>query len=358
MKLGLATVNLEGLSLDGLTRTADGIVRRKLELIVPVHEVAGGFQKVADVCMVLAFEDLGNELMAGESRSVSLLSPSLHPLSQSQEVAADGEGEDREVSIRKSKEYKIAFEFETWKHRVTQEFEDLFRVEHQDLMDERWRGWNAQEEWRGDLVKQKELSIESVESKIRDLLPTIERREKLFREQERQFERKKLAWGQEVDVLTNAARDESHRLQTEHDEQLNGQRAASSLLQSQKSQLDSDIATLITRLRNMQQELASRQRPLPDASDLALLRAEKLHLQKNLDECKTTKNYYKHSWLTALKTIAELRQSVDDQVFGRLMKEQREAEHMRLRYLSMEENSLIEGVRPVQKEIKEISSEQ
>ena len=66
----------------------------------------------------------------------------------------------------------------------------------------------------------------------------------------------------------------------------------------------------------------------------------KLELERKLESSNKSKIHYKQQWGRALRELARLKQQEQTAAKARLKKQERELEHMRMRYLAAEEKGV------------------
>lgn len=303
---------------------------------------------VAEVLVALGLEDFGPI----NTRQVFLSSDSSERSKPAKPVERIEPGEE-EVSAppdpRETVEYKTALELEMWKEQQADLFENQMKEKEVQRLQSLAEEFKRRDKERELLLKKKLDEYSHLEEQLQFALTEVEKREKQLATNEEEMGRLRDDLQREHERKLTEMQEASRRMKEDCIHQVELEKSKAKILQE-------EIQHLTEVVKNVQQTVQQKERDFeiykeqsatkPEIklqSEISLLTLEKVELERKLDSLTKSKIHYKQQWGRALKELARLKEKQQSEAKARLVRQQQELEHMRLRYLAAEEKEVIKA---------------
>ena len=259
------------------------------------------------------------------------------------------------VNIRQSLEYKAAIDLERWKQTEREKFERKLKDREAGLMLQMAEEWKKRETERETAVQVKVSELQKLDVKAANMIKQLEIREQKFLHEEKEYQRKQKDLEAEVERRILEARDNARRLTEEFAHEVQLEKIKVHDLEQSKEKLLAEKKELEERHKKLENDfhqyrqtnLMSSRSKKKQPSEVHLrgeinqLIEEKKRLDEEIQNMDKSKKYYKQAWMKAIQDLADFRKSVEEESQTRFQREERELEHMRMRYLAKEEQELM-----------------
>jgi centrosomal protein CEP120 len=197
-----------------------------------------------------------------------------------------------------------------------------------------------------------------LKEKLEKEVHELRKREQQLTLGEQQLHHQWSALEQHRDHIKKETKDAEKRLSETYEHQLELERLRIRELDDQKKHLQAQILEWEKRYDSKVAEFTSfkeQQNGRPEIqlqSDINMLTLEKVELERKVDSLTKSKLHYKQQWGRALRELSILKQKEQADARARLKKQQKELEHMRLRYLAHEEKEVMQSEKQELHDIK------
>eukprot|EP00795_Rhopilema_esculentum_P005989 gene5989-11355_t len=266
------------------------------------------------------------------------------PQQQKQHQPESEEGKPRDLP-----EYKAAIELELWKEQQEDLFRSLLQEKEAKLMQTLAGEWKKREKEREDIFQRKVDEYIKLEEKLKLSISDLERREKQVAANEAEVHRLKSDLLREHEQKLSFLRDASVRMKEDCDHRIELERLKLQEVKEQCQRYKEQLTAAEKRYKDKEHEIMSLKEQFIDRpetklqADLNLMLLEKAELERRVEQATKSKIHYKQQWGKALRELAKIKQNEQMAAKMRLKQQERELEHMRLRYLAAEEKEIIKS---------------
>eukprot|EP00112_Aurelia_sp_Birch-Aquarium-sp1_P009678 Seg2106.2 transcript_id=Seg2106.2/GoldUCD/mRNA.D3Y31 product="Centrosomal protein of 120 kDa" protein_id=Seg2106.2/GoldUCD/D3Y31 len=336
-----------------------------------LHVVLGleNFGEVAEQHTLTAIGTTQSLLSATTTENTTSESSDIHahaqPMQQQQQIQQQQQPQQRQQQPqqqgppREQPEYKAAIELELWKEQQEQAFTKLLQQKEITLMQTLAEEWKKRDKEREMIFQRKVDEYSKLEEKLRTSITDLERREKQVATNEAEVQRLKADMTREHEQKLSFLREASVRMKDDCDHRVELEKLKLQELKEQNQRYKEQIQNAEKRYKDKENEimvvheqLANRPESKMQA-ELSLALLEKVELERKLEIATKSKIHYKQQWGKALRELAKMKQSEQMAAKARLKKQERELEHMRLRYLAAEEKEIIKTEKEELANVKE-----
>uniref|UniRef100_A0A8B9GIK7 Centrosomal protein of 120 kDa n=1 Tax=Amazona collaria TaxID=241587 RepID=A0A8B9GIK7_9PSIT len=320
--LGMARLQLSNVLASEKTRflgsNGEQCWRQTYNETVSVTAAQGSGSRIADLSYAITLEDHGlvkmQEVLVSDSSQCvgsgqQWRVPHIQP-----RCAQENPPEPRETL-----EYKAALELEMWKEMQEDIFENQLKKKEMVHMQVLAEEWKKREREREALVKKKVSEYTVLEEQLQKTLRDLDKRERQLFSAESELQTVKKDLQAEHERKLQELQDSVRRAREECAHQVELERSKIKQLEEDKVRLQQQV-----------------------------------ELERKLESATKSKLHYKQQWTRALKELARLKQREQENAMAHLKKQQQELEHMRLRYLAVEEKEL---GKPDRQELEDIRNE-
>ncbi|KAF5398279.1 hypothetical protein PHET_08158 [Paragonimus heterotremus] len=266
--------------------------------------------------------------------------------------------------VRSTAEYRTAFELELWRANEEAKFSARLKQREQQIMATFAEEWHQRDGERETIYRKKLSEYQQLEDKLRATLSDLAIRESQLAAGEAELSRIRQ---ETIHETERRRKDLTQQVQTQVRElecQLKLERTQSEQWKSQAEEFHSkcvDLEQEVSALRNRLTELDGRLRTGKQdmsntgcgatvseyqlqlaqvTAELAKLRGDLVETERRLDEANRGRTRYKQLWSRALHEVARLKQEAESNTRQILAKREAELDHLRARYLNVEEKEL------------------
>uniref|UniRef100_A0A8B9GIW5 Centrosomal protein of 120 kDa n=1 Tax=Amazona collaria TaxID=241587 RepID=A0A8B9GIW5_9PSIT len=361
--LGMARLQLSNVLASEKTRflgsNGEQCWRQTYNETVSVTAAQGSGSRIADLSYAITLEDHGlvkmQEVLVSDSSQCvgsgqQWRVPHIQP-----RCAQENPPEPRETL-----EYKAALELEMWKEMQEDIFENQLKKKEMVHMQVLAEEWKKREREREALVKKKVSEYTVLEEQLQKTLRDLDKRERQLFSAESELQTVKKDLQAEHERKLQELQDSVRRAREECAHQVELERSKIKQLEEDKVRLQQQLSEAESKHKILEkefQQFKEQQSSKPEIklqSEINLLTLEKVELERKLESATKSKLHYKQQWTRALKELARLKQREQENAMAHLKKQQQELEHMRLRYLAVEEKEL---GKPDRQELEDIRNE-
>ncbi|KAA3676481.1 centrosomal protein CEP120 [Paragonimus westermani] len=266
--------------------------------------------------------------------------------------------------VRSTAEYRTAFELELWRANEEAKFRAHLKQREQQIMATFAEEWHKRDGERETIYRKKLSEYQQLEDKLRATLSDLAVRESQLAAGEAELSRIRQ---ETVHETERRRKDLTQQVQTQVRElecQLKLERTQSEQWKSQAEEfhskcvdLEQEVSALRSRLTELDGRLRTSKQDMSNTgcvatvseyqlqlaqvtAELAKLRGTLVETEKRLDEANRGRMRYKQLWSRALHEVARLKQEAESNARQTLAKREAELEHLRARYLNVEEKEL------------------
>ncbi|KAM4639301.1 centrosomal protein of 120 kDa isoform 4-T4 [Amazona ochrocephala] len=320
--LGMARLQLSNVLASEKTRflgsNGEQCWRQTYNETVSVTAAQGSGSRIADLSYAITLEDHGlvkmQEVLVSDSSQCVGSGQQWHVPHIQPRCAQENPPEPRETL-----EYKAALELEMWKEMQEDIFENQLKKKEMVHMQVLAEEWKKREREREALVKKKVSEYTVLEEQLQKTLRDLDKRERQLFSAESELQTVKKDLQAEHERKLQELQDSVRRAREECAHQVELERSKIKQLEEDKVRLQQQV-----------------------------------ELERKLESATKSKLHYKQQWTRALKELARLKQREQENAMAHLKKQQQELEHMRLRYLAVEEKEL---GKPDRQELEDIRNE-
>ncbi|KAM4639299.1 centrosomal protein of 120 kDa isoform 2-T2 [Amazona ochrocephala] len=361
--LGMARLQLSNVLASEKTRflgsNGEQCWRQTYNETVSVTAAQGSGSRIADLSYAITLEDHGlvkmQEVLVSDSSQCVGSGQQWHVPHIQPRCAQENPPEPRETL-----EYKAALELEMWKEMQEDIFENQLKKKEMVHMQVLAEEWKKREREREALVKKKVSEYTVLEEQLQKTLRDLDKRERQLFSAESELQTVKKDLQAEHERKLQELQDSVRRAREECAHQVELERSKIKQLEEDKVRLQQQLSEAESKHKILEkefQQFKEQQSSKPEIklqSEINLLTLEKVELERKLESATKSKLHYKQQWTRALKELARLKQREQENAMAHLKKQQQELEHMRLRYLAVEEKEL---GKPDRQELEDIRNE-
>ncbi|NWZ31193.1 CE120 protein, partial [Asarcornis scutulata] len=349
MLLGIARLQLSNVLASEKTRFLGGngeqCWRQTFNETVSVTAAQGSGNRIAELSYAITLEDYGlvkmHEVLVSDSSQCVGAGQQRHAPHTQPLCVPENQPEPRETL-----EYKAALELEMWKEMQEDIFENQLKKKEMAHMQALAEEWKKRDREREALVKKKVAEYTVLEEQLQKTLRDLDKRERHLFSAESELQRVKKELQAEHERNKQELQDSVRRAREECAHQIELERSKIKQMEEDKLRLQQQLYEAENKHKILEKEFQQykeQQSSKPEIqlqSEINLLTVEKVELERKLESATKSKLHYKQQWAKALKELARLKQREQESAMAHLKKQQKELEHMRLRYLAAEEKEL------------------
>ncbi|KFZ58433.1 Centrosomal protein of 120 kDa, partial [Antrostomus carolinensis] len=344
--LGVARLQLSNVLASEKTRflgaSGEQCWRQTCNETVSVIAAQGSGNRIAELSYAITLEDYGlvkmQEVLVSDSSQCVDAGQQRHVTHTQPHCALENHPEPRETL-----EYKAALELEMWKEMQEDIFENQLKKKEMAHMQALAEEWKKRDREREALVKKKVAEYTVLEEQLQKTLRDLDKRERQLFSAESELQRVKKELQAEHERNLQELQDSVRRAREDCAYQVELERSKIKQVEEGKLRLQQQAKNKHKILEKEFQQYKEQQSSKPEIqlqSEINLLTLEKVELERKLESATKSKLHYKQQWTRALKELARLKQREQENAMAHLKKQQQELEHMRLRYLAVEEKEL------------------
>jgi len=303
-------------------------------------------QKLGELHVVLGIEDRGAikksiQNIVHQSQSCSELSEPSHSTTVQPQPQAPP------ALPRETQEYQVAMALELWRQKQEEHFQQELSNKENERMIALSEEWKQRDLEREMLLKKKLEEYNMLETKLRNSMVDLEKREKQIISRENELQQKQRRFEEEFERKTIEMREASRRVKEEYEHQLHLEQLKTSDLEERNKKTLKLFNDIELKLQDRENEIYSLKENMlsrPEVklqSEMNLLLLEKNEVDRKLEASTKSKIHYKQQWGRALRELARIKLNEQEAAKVRLKKQQHELDHMKLRYLAMEEKQVM-----------------
>jgi len=265
----------------------------------------------------------------------------------------------QEAQPRELPEYKAAIELELWKEQQEEIFKTMLQEKEKALMQTLADEWRKRDKERELIFQRKTDEYNKLEEKMRATISDLEQREKKVAESEAEVQRLKADLLREHEQKLSILREASTRMKEDFDHRIELERMKFEDMREQCKRYKDQLHAAEKRFIDKENEMVLVKEQLLDRpenklqAELNLVLLEKTGLERKLEQISKSRTQYKQQWAKALRELAKVKQNEQLAAKMRLKQQERELEHMRLRYLAAEEKEMMKADKDILASMKE-----
>ncbi|CAF0771183.1 unnamed protein product [Brachionus calyciflorus] len=246
--------------------------------------------------------------------------------------------------ITEEMQLKAAYELQLWKETREKEFEQHLKKTEAKKFQALADAFKQRDIEREILIQKKLKEYNDLEQLLKNSLNEVEKREKQLALNETQISRIKSDLNREYENKLIELREASKRVQEKADHQVMLQKTKIESLEEEIDKLKKKVTEWERKYSDKEAEFSrykEKENSRPEIrlqSEINVLNLEKIELDRKLDAMTKAKNVYKERWTQVLQEIALMKKREEANAKALLKKQQMELEHMKLKFLSAEEN--------------------
>jgi len=239
-------------------------------------------------------------------------------------------------------DYRAAWELEMWRAAEEAKWRAELKEKEHARMEALEKEWKRREAERESEVKQIKGEYGRLESKLKQSLLDIEKREPKLLLAEKEIEKERDAIRKEVEKHTVEKADEVRRIRDKFNHDLVLHKVKLQEAQNFNEALEHRLAESDSRYKKLDIEFQDYKRKSNNSSEtqlhgqIAEMAKERLVLERQKDSIMLAKDQYKEQLVKALRELQELKKIRETERMERLHKDQQELDAMRMQYMAQE----------------------
>lgn len=261
--------------------------------------------------------------------------------------AGAGTGAPPQLYGRETAEYQAALQLEMWKKSEEARFKVQMQEKEATLLRMLAEEWKARDKDRQLVMKRKVDEYEKLEAQLKDGIAEVEKREQSIVLQEQELERQRSLIEKELAGEMATLREAAQRMQQDmvhqnelarlREDEFKSQVARAEKARDQSETRYQRVFSELEALRNSKSETPEVQLK----ADANLCKGQVFELEQKLSAAIRSKRHYKAQWSRSLQELAKMRHREQLASTTKVKQDQKELEHMRMRYLAREEKELM-----------------